>query len=268
MTAFFNKLQSDKSGFLSLLVVMVLGALLSLVLWELFVLPAKAINGVLPDANCVSEQPGTSAMRLCGAKVAAVKMVGPLVLGVLIVVFRTKLAKAVSVLSAKLHPGARPLVAPLLATLLFLLVWAGSHSKTADQDGLLPQKIFPAVIGAYTYSVVRYGPALQHKMAGFFTKRERIPMWVRVLITIAIPTAFSLLITNQDRVSRTAMKEQVVVLLGLAVAYLLLSPRGGDIGASAAKLLPMGSPAVRPPHTDAPAFAAPSPPAPTNGPST
>jgi hypothetical protein len=246
LRAFFDKLQSDKSGGLSMLVVIVVGAVCSLALWELFVLPAKAINGVLPDANCINEQPGTSAMRVCGMKVAAVKMVGPVVLAVLVVVFRVKLAKWVSRVSVKLHPGARPLVAPTLATLLFLLIWAGSHSKTADQDGLLPQRAFPAVVGAYTYAVVRYGPALQATMKGFFTKRERVPMSARIIVTVAIPTLFSLLITNQDRVSRTAMKEQIVVLLGLAIAYLLLSPRGGDIGASASKLLPLTGPAPVP----------------------
>jgi hypothetical protein len=89
--------------------------------------------------------------------------------------------------------------------------------------------MMPAIVALYTYSLVRYGPSLQRKLAGFFNVREKLPKVVRLLITIGVPTAVSLLITNQRRVSDTAQKEQLVVLLGLVLAYLMLSPRNVDV---------------------------------------
>jgi hypothetical protein len=229
LNGFFAKLEADRSGALAMLVVLLAGVVLAYVLWVPFAQPTKIVNDIIGDKNCAAKLPGTSEMRTCAATVAAWKMVGPLVIGVLVFVFRKRLAKGVQKLATALHPGGRPLVAPLLATLLFLLVWAGSHATTGGQSGILPQKAFPAIIGVYTYAVVRYGPTLQGKLAGFFAKRERIPFVLRIVITVAVPTAVSLLITNQDRVSDTAMKEQFVVLIGLVLAYLMLSPKSGDI---------------------------------------
>jgi hypothetical protein len=186
-------------------------------------------------------------MRSCAVGVAAYKMIGPLCVGVAVFVFRGRLAKLVSRVSKKLHQGFRPLIAPTLATLLFLLVWAGSHSRTGGQTGILPQKAFPAIVGVYTFIVVRYSPALQRKMVRFFAKRDRIPLAVRVLVTVAVPTGISLLITNQDRVSDTAQKEQFVLLVGLVLAYLMMSPKSGDITQAAPKALSVAPPNASPP---------------------
>jgi hypothetical protein len=225
---FFAKLQADNSGFWSLVVVLGVGVILAYILWEPFAQPAKLINDALPDKNCVSELPGTSGMRSCAVGVAIFKMIGPLCLGVLVFAFRGRLAKLVSRVTKNLHTGARPLIAPILATLLFLLVWAGSHASTGGQSGIVPQKAIPAIVGVYTFMVVRYSPALQHRMIGFFARRDRIPLIVRVIATIAVPTAISLLITNQNRVSNTALKEQFVLLIGLVMAYLMMSPKSVD----------------------------------------
>ena len=165
----------------------------------------------------------------------------------IVFLLRRPLTKLVARISRSLHPGFRPLIAPLLATLMFLLVWAGSHARTGGQTGIVPQKAFPAIVGMYTYIVVRYSPALQNKMAGFFTKRDRMPMAVRIIITVAVPTGISLLITNQARVSDTAQKEQLVLLIGLVLAYLMISPRRGGIAASSKGLAAMPPPAMPPP---------------------
>lgn len=244
---FFAKLQADTSGFWSLVVVLGAGIILSYILWEPFAQPAKLINDALPDKNCVNELPGTSGMRSCAAGVAAFKMIGPICVGVIVFLLRGRLAKLVSRVSKNLHPGARPLIAPTLATLLFLLVWAGSHSRTGGQTGIVPQKAFPAIVGVYTFMIVRYSPALQRKMVRFFTRRDRVPMAIRVIVTIAVPTAVSLLITNQDRVSNTAQKEQFVLLIGLVLAYLMMSPTSGDVAAAAPRAF-----AVPPPPTGSP----------------
>lgn len=245
MNGFFAKLQSDSSGFLSLLVVLATGVLVSYVLWVPFSQPAKAISDAFGDKNCANLTPGTGEMRRCAATVAVWKMIGPLVLAVAVFLLRKRLARLVAKLGSKLHPGGRPLLGPLLATLLFLLVWAGSHARTGGLTGIVPQKAFPAVIGMYTFAVVRYGPTLQLRMARFFERRDRVPVILRALFTLAVPTVVSLVITNQERVSDTAQKEQFVVLIGLVLAYFMLAPRGGDVAAAGKRLMtesPTGAP--------------------------
>jgi hypothetical protein len=242
-----TNLEADTSGFLSLVVVLVVGVVLAYILWEPFAQPAKLINDALPDKSCVNELPGTSGMRSCAVGVAAVKMVGPVTVGVIVFLLRGRLAKLVARVSKNLHPGFRPLIAPTLATLLFLLVWAGSHAHTGGQTGILPQKAFPAIVGVYTFMVVRYSPSLQRKMVRFFTRRDRVPIVIRIIVTVAVPTAISLLITNQDRVSNTAQKEQFVLLIGLVLAYLMISPKQGDIAMAAPKALAVTPPPTGPP---------------------
>ncbi len=264
LSDFFAMLQRDTSGKWSLLVVAVVGVLLSYILWVPFALPTELVNDVVGDKNCATTEKGTNAMRTCAASVAAWKMIGPLGIGIAVFVLRKQLAKWIAKLSTSLYPGARPLVGPILATLLFLLVWAGSHAATGGETGIVPQKAFPAIIAVYTYAVVRYGPALQRNMPAFFEKRERIPTVGRIAITVAIPTVVSLVITNQERVSATAQKEQFVVIIGLALAYLMLSPKGGDIAGAAAQRLSMSTPPQQQPPQQPPppsARAAGSPPA-------
>ncbi len=54
---------------------------------------------------------------------------------------------------------------------------------------------------------------------------------------MSIPTLISVIITNQNRVTATALKEQVVVVIGLVLAYLFLVPRGENISAVTNRLL-------------------------------
>jgi len=51
---------------------------------------------------------------------------------------------------------------------------------------------------------------------------------VRLIVLVVAPMVLSYIITNQDRVSQTATKEQVVVLFALSLGFLMLAPRSGD----------------------------------------
>lgn len=230
-------LRDEPTGLLALAIIFVAGAILSYILWVPAAQPARLINAPLPTMTCVNETPGTTGMHLCAARVAAVTMIGPAVLAVLVLLLRKQLARGVARVSPRVPQGTEQLLGPLLATAIFLIIWAGTHRSTGGQTGILPHKMFPALIGAYTFAVVRYGPALQERWHRFFSWRDSFPTWARVIVTIAIPTAISLVITNQERVSNTAMKEQVVVLVGLGLAYLLMAPRG-DISLSLSKIVP------------------------------
>lgn len=47
----------------------------------------------------------------------------------------------------QLIPSAAFAIAPAFTTFVFTMFWAGSHYASADSSGLLPQRVFPAVIG-------------------------------------------------------------------------------------------------------------------------
>lgn len=230
-------IEDDSSGVLGLLVVAAAGLTVSYVFWALFAQPLAIVSDILPEKTCAGEIPGTSGMRSCATQAGVLKMVGPIAFAVGIFIARRPLTRWTQALATKLPDGLRPLVAPMLATLLFLLMWAGTHKDSSDEVGLLPQKAFPALIGSYTYAVMRWGTELQRRLSGFLDLRDRLPFVARLVITLAVPTAVSFIITNQDRVSDSALKEQFVVVIGLSLAYLFLVPRGESVEAVATGLV-------------------------------
>jgi hypothetical protein len=227
----------DSSGIVGLLVLSGTAIVASYLLWTPFAQPLAIIADVLPTKTCEGNVVGSSEMRSCAAQAGFIKMLGPIALGVGIFFARKPLTRWTQAAARRLPAGLQPLVAPLLAVALFLLVWAGTHKDSSDQAGLLPQKAFPALIGAYTYAVMRWGQSLQARMPGFLDARDKLPFVARVAITLGIPTLTSFVITNQDRVSNSALKEQFVVVLGLALAYLFLLPRGGEMSRVTRQLL-------------------------------
>jgi phosphate starvation-inducible membrane PsiE len=65
-------------------------------------------------------------------------------------------------------------------------------------------------------------------LTGFFDFRDAFPVPIRLLAVIAVPALLAFLITNQESVSDTALKEQFVVLVALAMGFLMMAPRSGD----------------------------------------
>jgi hypothetical protein len=157
----------------------------------------------------------------------------------MLVVFliRKPLTKWVQKLIPKLPEESRFLVMPAFATVFFVIAWSGAHRLTGFQWGILPQMVFPAVIGIFTYSVARYGPRLQSSLKSFFDTRDKFPKFVRFLLVIAVPILLSLAITAQERVSQEALKEQFVVVVALITGFMVMAPRSGDIMAGAQKAI-------------------------------
>jgi hypothetical protein len=81
------------------------------------------------------------------------------------------------------------LVVPAVATGLFTLVHASVHANTADQSGILPQRMFPAVIGVATLAASRLGPAVARRFGSAIQSRDRIPMPVRAAVALALTSA-------------------------------------------------------------------------------
>jgi hypothetical protein len=218
------------AGVLGGFLVLVVSAAVVLVGWPVLGLPARLLGSVVPAGDCISEVPGTRAMYLCSARVGFLTALGPILVAAAAVLFRKPLATLVRRATAgRVPPGARFLVGPALATALFTMVYAELHRHTADDTGLVPQRVFPIVAGLFMHLVARTGPSLNHRIGGFLDVRDRVPVPLRIVLALALPLGLALLITNEDRVSDPARKEQIVILSSLATGYLAVVPRSGDL---------------------------------------
>jgi hypothetical protein len=188
---FLGQIGGEKSGIAGLVAVIVVCALLSLVLWTPFAEPAKLIRDVLPDDTCVGKQVKSTEMYLCSAKIGMYQVAGPVILMIIVFIFRMPIKAWVDKVSPNLPPEGRFLFAPVIATAAFTLSWAGFHADTASLTGILPQRIFPVVVGVFTYSVSRWGSDLQRMFAGFFDFRDGFAKPVRIAVLILVPIVLS-----------------------------------------------------------------------------
>ena len=200
-------------------------ALFSLIFGRVLGLPAQAIKAMLPAGTCTNEVPGTLGMYLCSMKVGLMTVAGPILVMVIIFLLRKPLSATIPRVNRRLPAQWHFVLPPLIATMAFAMSWAGYHVQTWNTVGIVPHSVFPAAIGLFTYGMARFGPELGRTLESFFRSRDRVPRFLRYVLVIAIPLAVSLVITYQERVSNEAVKEQFVVLVGLAMAYLLLAPR-------------------------------------------
>ena len=236
LLAVLARANADPTGLGGAAVVIVASAVLSVVGWIPLSFPARVLDGLVPAGNCVGSDPGSAFMYLCSAKVATLKIAGPIAIIALLIVLRSRLVPLILRATQRLPAEARPLVAPLLATALFVVSWGDIHAATGAEVGILPQTIFPAVVGLFTYAMTRWNAAMQRVLRPLFDQRDRLSRRMRYVAAIGIPLLVSLIITNEQRVSQTALKEQVVVITGLLTGYLALAPRGGDLLAGAREL--------------------------------
>ena len=172
-------------------------------------------------------------MYICSVKVAALTMVGPLAIILLLFLLRGRVAKGVGWLKVRIPKETGFLIAPVVASLSFALCWAPIHHQVEDDSGFVSQRTFPAIVGLFAFVLARFGPFLQPALAarGFYEWRDKIPKMFRWVIAILIPLTVSLVITFQERVTSTSLKEQTVVLLALCTGYLAITPRQGSLAA-------------------------------------
>jgi len=235
---FLHSVNSDSSGVVPAITIFFFCAIMSLVLWYPLSIPTRIIRAIIPvNITCTSATPGSLEMYICSAGVGLFTIAVPLLSIVIIFIFRKQLGKLVKKLTPKLPEESRFLIMPSFATIIFIISWSGAHKDTGFSWGILPQIVFPAIIGLFTYSVSRYGKNIQTSLKPFFDSRDKIPRLLRMAIAVAVPILISLAITAQERVSFEAVKEQFVVLVALITGFLVIAPRSGDMMAGAKKII-------------------------------
>lgn len=190
----------EQPGIVAGLSVFVGCAVISCIAWYPLGGPVYAIALAFRGFGCANVAPGSLQMFFCSAGVALLQLLPAAIALVLVFVFRKPLMRWVQQgITTKLSPGMQFLVAPAVATCLFVIVWAGVHYTLPIQTGLLPQIIFPAVIGLFTFIIVRYGDGLRRALDPFFESRDRFPRWLRFVAVLAVPLLISVLITQPWR---------------------------------------------------------------------
>ena len=237
----------EQPGIVAGLLAFVGCAVFSCIAWYPLGGPVYAIALAFRGFGCGNVAPGSTTMFFCSAGVALLQLLPAAIALVLIFVFRKPLMRWVQGITPKLSPGIQFLVAPAVATCLFVIVWAGVHYTLPIQTGLLPQIIFPAVIGLFTFIVVRYSEGLQRALDPFFESRDRFPRWLRFVGVLAVPLLLSVLITQPWRtiVAAGPQLEHFIVLVALVVAFLLLAPRAGELAPIAVRSGGRGSAQAR-----------------------
>jgi len=221
----------EQPGIVAALLAFVACAVVSCIGWYPLGGPVFAVGLAFRGFGCGTVAPGSTTMFFCSAAVALLQLLPAAIALVLIFVFRRPLMRWVQQrITPRLSPGTQFLVAPAVATCLFVIVWAGVHYTLAIKMGLLPQIIFPAVVGLFTFITMRYGNGLRRALDPFFESRDRFPRWLCFVGIFAIPFLFSVLITQPWRQVVTAgpQLEHFIVLVALVVAFLLLTPRLGE----------------------------------------
>lgn len=214
----------DRSGVRATVVVVLVAVLVAIVLWFPLAYPVRALTGIVPVGNCAGLSGPLAS--LCSVKLAVLTLLAPAVMLVAVFLLRRPIAAVVRRSVERLPDVARFLVGPALATALFTLTWSNAHQDPL-QSGLVPQILFPALVGLFGWATVRWNAAIQDRSARFFAIRDALARPRRFAIAAAVPAVLGIVIGLDP--SGFAAKEQLVVLVGLASTYVALVPRTGDL---------------------------------------
>ena len=213
----------------SLGIVFAASLILSWIGWDLLKIVPVMINNVIPTGSCTSFSAGSIGMYFCSAFVGLRVVFGSLVLAVALLVLRKPISALINRINAAVPEKHRSVMPAIVAALFFAVVWAGSHDATGDLWGILPHRAFPALVGMFVHLTMTYGPGFIARNKRFFDARDRLSMFMRWGMVFLLPTAVSLVITLQERVSNEAFKQQFVVLVGMLGAFIIMTPRSGKL---------------------------------------
>jgi len=200
--------------------------LVSYVAWWPFGWLGQLVRSWISVGTCSSVQKATFDIYLCSVKVAFASLIVPATLIVVLWALRRRVPARTALLGVRLPIAVQRLLAPVVATLTFALFWAWVHYDAPFSTGLLPQIAFPAAVGVLTALREHYGKKTRYsgdipRLSAWNGKSGK---WLRIGVVVAVPLALSAMASTQTVVRHAVLKEQMVVLTGLALGGLLLFP--------------------------------------------
>jgi len=225
--SFLRVVHAERTGVAEAVVVLLVCMAASAIGWYPLGGLSRVVEMFVPAGGCVGIKEGTPAMFACAAVVGALTVVRSLLAVAVLAWFRVPIARWIGRVTDRLPDEAQFLVAPVLATAVFVIPWAGVHTGTGGVRGLLPQTQFPAVAGLFTFAAVRYGPRIQAALTAFFRLRDKYSPRARIIVAVLAALLVSLILNRHER--NDAVREQVVVLVSLIAFCLALMPRTGEL---------------------------------------
>lgn len=231
----FDPLGRDPTGLLAAVIVFVLALIVTRVFWTPLSLPASIVNSLVSVAtpsSCSFLGPSNIASdSVCGSILAVLTILGAAAAMAGLLLVRLPLRRSLSALFGGGPESLAFLGAPLLATVLFTVGWAGVQYHFPERPGIVADGTFPAVVGLLTYALARYGPIAQTGAEGIFEWRDGLPLRQRLAAVPLTPVVFSLVATP---LLHTPVRDQSTVILAMVVGYVLLTPRAANPGESTA----------------------------------
>jgi len=231
MLAFLRQAQAERTGLLAGGVVLLVCLAVTVVGWTPLSWPPIWINQivtVVTPGSCSGLFARGSLFTLCAGTLGIISMSGSFIALGLLLFFRQQLTQLVQRLMARMPQEVGFLAAPVIATLVFTMTWAGNAFHFPNRNGIVSDGLFPSVVGLLTYITIRYGPGLMERLAALMVRRDQLSPKVRLGLVIAIMWLISILLEGKVRFP---VRDQLLVIIGVIVGYLALAPSKGNLGA-------------------------------------
>lgn len=216
----------DPTGLIGAAIVFALAYLVTRLFWTPLSWPASMVNTAVSTAtpsSCSFMGPQNFLSdNACGTVLAVLTMLGAIAATLGLLLIRLPLRRTLTELFRSTPAGFRFLGAPLLATVLFTIGWAGVQYHFPERPGIVTDGVFPVVVGLVTYGLATYGAKAQMYTAQLFDWRDGFPIRQRIGVTLLTPVVFSLLATP---ILHTPVRDQSTVLVAMLVGYVLMTPR-------------------------------------------
>jgi hypothetical protein len=228
----WHVLVTEPTGLLMALTVVLVGAALCFILWAPMSAPARSLAPFTPTAPCANLPLNSTALTACAFENGVLGSFSTFVVVGILAFIRWPLNWIMNAILPRLAPTAGHGLAALIAVLMFGVTWSGSHFRTPNQPALLPQPVFVAVIGLFTFATLHWGPPVLRVLDPALRVRDRIPLWVRMVLGALLPVLFGLFVLNRLGGSVpnpppivVGRNEQISTLFALAASFILMAPR-------------------------------------------
>jgi hypothetical protein len=225
----FDVVGRDPTGLVGAAAVFVVAYVVTRLFWTPLSWPASIVNSVVASATPTScdflGPQNVLSDNACGTVLAVLTVMGAVAAMLAVLLIRVPLRRTLGALFGVVPSGLGFLGAPLLATILFTIGWAGVQYHFPERPGIVADGTFPAVVGLLTYALATYGPRLEGPAASVFDWRDGFDARRRMGVVLLLPVVFSLVATP---LLHTPVRDQSTVIVAMLVGYVLLAPRGAN----------------------------------------
>lgn len=236
--AFLRRAHEERFGWMEGLVTLVAVAAVNAAAWWPLQYPPRWIGelvGIFAPTSCAQYGGVAWKYAVCGWGLAAFALSGTFIVAGLVFAFRRTLRRALFRVAKLLPPESRFLWAPVVATLVFTMVWASIPFHGFTRPGLVWDGFFPTVVGILTWALLRYRRTVFRRMPRLMAMRDRLPEVAKYALAFGLVIAASWAITEwltplpifEKRWWELypPARDQLLAVFSLLVTFALWAPR-------------------------------------------